>query len=137
MSRALKEAHHCKLPKDNIERALKKATETSDESYATGYYEVYGHGGVGVIVATLTDNSNRANMAIKSFARKSEVKMASSGSVMFNFDHKVGDYWGFLFLFLLVFSLIIYLLEFELYFYCHNHNHHHHHYPFSVISIAY
>lgn len=67
---------------------MKKATEQSDDGYTTGYYEVYGHGGVGLIVATLTDNSNRANMAIKSFARKSDVKMASSGSVMFNFDHK-------------------------------------------------
>ena len=86
----MKEAHSCKLPKDNIERALKKASEhNAGEGYSTGYYEVYGHGGVGIVVATLTDNSNRANMAIKSFARKSEVKMASSGSVLFNFDHKV------------------------------------------------
>jgi transcriptional/translational regulatory protein YebC/TACO1 len=85
----LKEAHSIKLPKDNIERALKKASDQSGENFSTGYYEVYGHGGVGIIVSTLTDNSNRANMAIKSFAKKSDVKMASSGSVMFNFDHKV------------------------------------------------
>jgi transcriptional/translational regulatory protein YebC/TACO1 len=89
LARALKEAHHAKLPKDNIERALKKATEQSGEHFSTGYYEVYGHGGVGLIVATLTDNSNRANLAIRTLAKKSDVKMASSGSVIFNFDHKV------------------------------------------------
>jgi transcriptional/translational regulatory protein YebC/TACO1 len=43
---------------------------------------------VGFLVISLSDNSNRANMAIKAAARKADVKMASGGSVMFQFDHK-------------------------------------------------
>jgi transcriptional/translational regulatory protein YebC/TACO1 len=88
LARVLREAHSIKLPKENIDRALKKATETSNADYEAGAYEVYGHGGVGIVVSTLTDNSNRANMQIKSTARKAEVKIASGGSVLFQFDHK-------------------------------------------------
>lgn len=42
-----------------------------------------------MIVTTLTDSSNRANMAIKAIAKKVDVKIASSGSVIFQFDHRV------------------------------------------------
>lgn len=85
----MKEAHAVKLPKDNIERALKKATEHSGEAFTLGLYEVFGHGGVGLVVAALTDNPNRVNLAIKTYAKKHDIKMASSGSVLFQFDHKV------------------------------------------------
>ena len=45
LSRALKEAHSVRLPKDNIERALKKASDTSNnEDYKSGTYEIFGHG---------------------------------------------------------------------------------------------
>jgi transcriptional/translational regulatory protein YebC/TACO1 len=89
LARALKEAYSVSLPKENIERALKKATEvTSDEEYRPGDYEVFGVGGVGIIVRTLTDNTNRAVGQIKAAARKHEVKMASAGSVLFLFDLK-------------------------------------------------
>lgn len=88
LARALKEAHSVKLPKDNIERALRAASDASSQNMESGLYEVFGHGGVGLIVTTLTDNSNRAIKEVKSQARKSDVKMASSGSVLFQFVHK-------------------------------------------------
>ena len=53
-----------------------------------GDYEVFGFGGVGIVVRTLTDNPNRAVAQIKAVARKQEVKMASAGSVLFLFDLK-------------------------------------------------
>ena len=46
----------------------------------------------GVVVVSLTDSTNRANMTIKATARKAEVKMASPGSVIFQFLHKVDDF---------------------------------------------
>lgn len=88
LQRALKDASAACLPKDNIERALKKATEKDTENFSSGIYEVYGHGGIGLIVQTLTDNSTRANKLIKSTAKRAEVKMASAGSVLFSFFHK-------------------------------------------------
>lgn len=86
LARALKEAYGLKLPKENIDRALKKATDQSTDSYESGVYEVFGHGGVGLLVTTLSDNSNRAIKAVKEWSRKSEVKMASTGSVLFKFQ---------------------------------------------------
>jgi len=68
---------------------LHKATEHTGENFTLGLYEVFGHGGVSLVVAALTDNPNRVNLAIKTFAKRHEVKMASSGSVLFQFDHMV------------------------------------------------
>eukprot|EP01038_Epipyxis_sp_PR26KG_P010853 gene10853-14570_t len=87
LSRALKEAAAIKLPKENVDRALSKATDVSTVGYGSGVYEVFGHDGVGLIIQTLTDNSNRANKLIKAWANKSEVKIASIGSIMFQFNH--------------------------------------------------
>eukprot|EP00981_Chlorochromonas_danica_P006602 scaffold1438_cov173-Ochromonas_danica.AAC.7 len=83
LARVLKEAQSIKLPKDNIERALTKASDTSLESYSVGLYEVFGYGGVGLVVTTLTDSPNRAVKEIKALARKSDVKIASAGSAVF------------------------------------------------------
>lgn len=88
LARALKEAAAVKLPKDNIDRALKKASDTSSESYSSGIYEVFGFGGVGFVVTSLTDNPNRAVKEIKALARKVDAKIASGGSVLFKFEQK-------------------------------------------------
>jgi len=85
----LKEAQSIKLPKENIDRALKKATDSSTESFGTGIYEVFGFGGVVLIVTTLTDSPNRAVKAIKALVRAHDAKVASAGSVLFNFEQKV------------------------------------------------
>jgi YebC/PmpR family DNA-binding regulatory protein len=67
------------MPKDNIERAIKKAMGGDSENYDEIRYEGYGPGGVAVIVEALTDNRNRAASDIRSYFTK-------TGSVAFMFD---------------------------------------------------
>jgi YebC/PmpR family DNA-binding regulatory protein len=75
------------MPKDNIERAIKKATGSDSESYDEIRYEGYGPGGVAVIVEALTDNRNRAASDIRSLFSKSGGNLGETGSVSFMFDH--------------------------------------------------
>lgn len=74
------------MPKDNIERAIKKATGGESESYEEIRYEGYGPGGVAVIVEALTDNRNRAASDIRSYFTKSGGNLGETGSVAFMFD---------------------------------------------------
>jgi YebC/PmpR family DNA-binding regulatory protein len=75
------------MPKDNIERAVKKALGSESENYDEIRYEGYGPGGVAVIVEALTDNRNRAASDIRSFFTKSGGNLGETGSVSFMFDH--------------------------------------------------
>ncbi|ALV23141.1 hypothetical protein ASO20_00395 [Mycoplasma sp. (ex Biomphalaria glabrata)] len=72
------------MPKDNIERALTRHQD-SKTSYETIYYEGYGKGGTNFIVKTLTDNKNRTAANIRSYFSKKEGKLATPGSVTFQF----------------------------------------------------
>lgn len=74
------------MPKDNIERAIKKAAGNEGENYDEIRYEGYGPGGVAVIVQALTDNRNRAASDIRSYFTKSGGNMGETGSVSFMFD---------------------------------------------------
>jgi YebC/PmpR family DNA-binding regulatory protein len=74
------------MPKDNIERAIKKALGGEGENYDEIRYEGYGPGGVAVIVEALTDNRNRAASDIRSFFTKSGGNLGETGSVSFMFD---------------------------------------------------
>ncbi|WP_322514330.1 YebC/PmpR family DNA-binding transcriptional regulator [Rhodopseudomonas palustris] len=74
------------MPKDNIERAIKKAIGGDSENYDEIRYEGYGPGGVAVIVEALTDNRNRAASDIRSFFTKSGGNLGETGSVSFMFD---------------------------------------------------
>src|SRR5438477_158094 len=74
------------MPKDNIERAIKKAIGGDSENYDEIRYEGYGPGGVAVIVEALTDNRNRAASDIRSYFAKSGGNLGESGSVAFMFD---------------------------------------------------
>ena len=74
------------MPKDNIERAIKKAIGGESENYDEIRYEGYGPGGVAVIVEALTDNRNRAASDIRSFFTKSGGNLGETGSVAFMFD---------------------------------------------------
>ncbi len=91
LANVIKEAQNYNVPKYNIERSIKKAFDTSAEDYKAGVFEVYGFAGASIIVASLSDNTNRASKAIKAVAKKADVKMASSGSVLFSFEHKVNQ----------------------------------------------
>ena len=76
------------MPKDNIERAIKKALGGEGENYAEIRYEGYGPGGVAVIVEALTDNRNRAATDVRTAMNKNGGNMADAGSVSYLFNRK-------------------------------------------------
>ena len=75
------------MPKDNIERAIKKSQGSDSESYDEIRYEGYGPGGVAVIVEALTDNRNRTAGEVRAIFTKSGGNLAETGAVSFMFDH--------------------------------------------------
>lgn len=75
------------MPKDGIERAIKKASGADSESYEDMRYEGYGPGGVAIIVETLTDNRNRTAGDVRAAFTKSGGNLAETGAVSFMFDH--------------------------------------------------
>jgi len=74
------------MPKDNIERAIKKASGADAETYAEVRYEGYAPGGVAVIVEALTDNRNRTAGEVRSYFTKAGGSIAETGAVSFMFD---------------------------------------------------
>ena len=75
------------MPKDNIERAIKKALGGDAETYDEIRYEGYGPGGVAVIVEVLTDNRNRTASDVRAAFTKHGGNLAETGAVSFMFDH--------------------------------------------------
>jgi YebC/PmpR family DNA-binding regulatory protein len=96
---AVKEAKAVSMPKDNIERAIKKSQGGDAESYDEIRYEGYGPGGIAVIVEAMTDNRNRTASNVRSLFSKHGGNLGETGSVAFMFDRlgqivypaKVGD----------------------------------------------
>ncbi|WP_417451769.1 YebC/PmpR family DNA-binding transcriptional regulator [Kordiimonas sp.] len=78
------------MPKDNIERAIAKASGGDAENYDEMRYEGYASGGVGIIVEALTDNRNRTASDVRTIFGKAGGNMGESGSVGFMFD-RVGE----------------------------------------------
>ncbi len=77
------------MPKENIDRAIKKGTGDLDGAiYEEILYEGYGPGGVAVLVETMTDNKNRTVADIRHFFAKSGGNLGESGCVGWMFDHK-------------------------------------------------
>jgi len=74
------------MPKDNIERAIKKASGGDAENYEETRYEGYGPGGVAIIVEALTDNRNRTASEVRAAFSKSGGNLAETGAVSFMFD---------------------------------------------------
>jgi len=75
------------MPKDNIERAIKKSQGADSENYDEIRYEGYGPGGVAVIVEALTDNRNRTAGEVRATLTKSGGNLAETGAVSFMFNH--------------------------------------------------
>jgi len=75
------------MPKDNIERAIKKASGSDTENYDAIRYEGYAPGGVAVIVEALTDNNNRTAGEVRAIFTKAGGNLATTGAVSFMFDH--------------------------------------------------
>ncbi|MEL6914225.1 MAG: YebC/PmpR family DNA-binding transcriptional regulator [Pseudomonadota bacterium] len=85
---AVKEAKSNSMPKDNIERAISKATGGDGEDYEEIRYEGYGPGGIAIIVETMTDNRNRTASNVRSTFSKAGGNLGETGSVSFMFDRK-------------------------------------------------
>ncbi|HEY6754768.1 MAG TPA: YebC/PmpR family DNA-binding transcriptional regulator [Pseudolabrys sp.] len=75
------------MPKDNIDRAIKKSQGTDTENYDEIRYEGYGPGGVAVIVEALTDNRNRTAGEVRAIFSKNGGNLAETGAVSFMFNH--------------------------------------------------
>jgi YebC/PmpR family DNA-binding regulatory protein len=74
------------MPKDNIDRAIRKASGADGENYDEIRYEGYGPGGAALIVEALTDNRNRTASDIRSYFTKAGGNLAETGAVSFMFD---------------------------------------------------
>jgi YebC/PmpR family DNA-binding regulatory protein len=85
---AVKEAKAASMPKDNIDRAIKKAAGGDAENYEEIRYEGYGPGGVAIIVEAMTDNRNRTASNVRSTFSKYGGNLGETGSVAFMFDRK-------------------------------------------------
>jgi YebC/PmpR family DNA-binding regulatory protein len=85
---ALQKAREANMPNDNIERNIKKASSADQAAFSEVIYELYGHGGVGLIIEVMTDNKNRSASDIRIALNKRGGTQASPGAVSFNFDHK-------------------------------------------------
>jgi YebC/PmpR family DNA-binding regulatory protein len=85
---AVKDAKSNSVPKDVIDRAIKKATGGDSEDYEEIRYEGYGPGGVAVIVEAMTDNRNRTASNVRSTFSKNGGNLGETGSVGFMFDRK-------------------------------------------------
>ena len=85
---AVKEAKSVSVPKDVIERAIKKSQGGDAESYDEIRYEGYGPGGVAVIVEAMTDNRNRTASTVRSTFTKCGGNLGETGSVSFLFGRK-------------------------------------------------
>ena len=75
------------MPKDNIDRAIKKSQGADTESYDEIRYEGYGPGGVAIIVEALTDNRNRTAGEVRAIFSKNGGNLAETGAVSFMFSH--------------------------------------------------
>ena len=83
----LQNAKAANMPKDNVERAIKKAMSKDQSDYKTIVYEGYGPHGIAVLVETATDNNTRTVANVRACFSKCDGNMGTSGSVIFMFDH--------------------------------------------------
>ena len=89
LAQALERAKAANLPKDNIDRAIKKATgELEGVTYEEATYEGYANDGVAMLIRSVTDNKNRAAAEIRHIFSKNGGSMAAPGSVAWLFDRK-------------------------------------------------
>jgi YebC/PmpR family DNA-binding regulatory protein len=84
----IQKAKEVNLPSDNIERNIKKASAADQGNYDEIIYEIYGHGGVGIICEAMTDNKNRTASDVRIAINKRGGSIATPGAVTFQFDRK-------------------------------------------------
>lgn len=84
----LTKAREANVPNDIIDRNIKKASSADQEDYHELTYELYGYGGVGLIVEVMTDNKNRIASEMRIATNKRGGTIATPGSVVFNYDQR-------------------------------------------------
>ena len=82
----IQNAKAANMPKDNIERAIKKASDKNTENYKEVLFEGYAPHGIAILVETATDNNNRTVANVRSYFNKANGNLGTSGSVEFMFD---------------------------------------------------
>ncbi|WGH76435.1 YebC/PmpR family DNA-binding transcriptional regulator [Tenacibaculum tangerinum] len=85
----IQNAKAANMPKDNIERAIKKASDKNTENYKEVLFEGYAPHGIAVLVETATNNNNRTVANVRAAFNKCNGNLGTSGSVAFMFDHVV------------------------------------------------
>jgi YebC/PmpR family DNA-binding regulatory protein len=85
---AIQKAKAVNLPQENIDRNIKKASSADQADYFEMMYELYGHGGVGILVEVMTDNKNRIASDMRIATNKRGGTIASPGAVSYNFAKK-------------------------------------------------
>ncbi|WP_298419620.1 YebC/PmpR family DNA-binding transcriptional regulator [uncultured Kordia sp.] len=83
----IQNAKAANMPKDNVERAIKKASDKDTDNYKEVLFEGYGPHGIAVLVETATDNNNRTVANVRSYFNKCNGNLGTQGSVEFMFDH--------------------------------------------------
>ena len=83
----IQNAKAANMPKENVERAIKKASSKEQGDYKEVLFEGYGAHGIAVLVETATDNNNRTVADVRSYFTKCNGSLSTSGSVEFMFDH--------------------------------------------------
>ena len=85
---ALLKAREANVPNDIIDRNIKKASSADQADYSELTYEIYGYGGVGLLIDIMTDNKNRVSSEMRIATNKRGGTIANPGAVAFNFDRK-------------------------------------------------
>ena len=83
----MQNAKSANMPKANIERAIKRASDKDTADYKEGTFEGYGAHGVAVIIETATDNNQRTVANVRSYFNKTNGSLGTTGSVSFMFEH--------------------------------------------------
>ena len=92
LATAIDDARKANMPSENIERAIKKATEKDSAELKEVVYEAYGPGGSAIIITAVTDNSNRTTNEIKHLFSEHGAKLGGQGSAMWAFDKQGRDF---------------------------------------------
>jgi YebC/PmpR family DNA-binding regulatory protein len=84
----LLKAREANVPNDIIDRNIKKASSADQADFSELTYEIYGHGGIGIVIDVMTDNKNRIASEMRIATNKRGGTIANPGAVTFNFDRK-------------------------------------------------
>jgi YebC/PmpR family DNA-binding regulatory protein len=83
----IQNAKSVNMPKDNIERAIKRASDKNQGDYKEVLFEGYAQHGIAILIETATDNNTRTVANVRSYFNKCDGSLGTSGSVVFMFDH--------------------------------------------------